>query len=292
MNPNNEEPFEKFLNEAYEAFNRKDWNLAIDKFTKALQIHLFEDALLNRGNAYFFLLKLDEALSDYNKLLEISPEEFGAFLGKANIYKSKKQFSNALSNYIQAYKYKPPDFNDSYIFFSLGECLFQMKSTFEPAIYFYGKALDVGIEGELRLKIHNDIMVSYGRLGMHKEAIEYYNEKLEKEYKDDPNVLISYGISLTSIGYNEEAIEAFNKAEKPENPNPFVYINRAIPYMNRGSSKSNIEDIKHAEEDFRRGIELAEKDKSRDHSGLIAFAKKFLEIDIPRIRKEIEEKLK
>lgn len=240
------------------------------------------EALLNRGNTYYRSEKIKEAIEDYRSLLEKSPSNCGALLGLGNCSYSVGNYIAAAFYFIEALC-SIPDREDkpfvNHITFSLAESLFKSNS-YELALLYYTKLrnvlsdVDEKQEG-LVARIHNDIMVAYSRLRRYTEAVQYF-DTIEEKHKSNSDLLVNYGIMLTSIGKNEEAIEAFDKANFLNPDSPIIYVNMAIPYMNRGSEHKCQEDLDKAKEYFNMAIKLSEVDKQK-YSSLVKFANTFLE---------------
>ncbi|MDR1285968.1 MAG: tetratricopeptide repeat protein [Treponema sp.] len=65
---------QSYYDEGMEALYEQNWNWAIINFTRAINRDPnFELAYINRGAAYFNQGKFEEALADYNKVIELNP---------------------------------------------------------------------------------------------------------------------------------------------------------------------------------------------------------------------------
>ena len=65
------------------------------------------NAYNNRGNAYFIEGQYDQAISDYNKALEINPRNANAYSNRGNVYYHKGQYDQAISDYNKALEINP-----------------------------------------------------------------------------------------------------------------------------------------------------------------------------------------
>lgn len=71
--------------------------LAISDFDAALKIEPnFSEAYLNRGNSYFYQDKLDKALADYTKAIDLKVKEMDyAYFNRSLVHRKLKQFAAA-----------------------------------------------------------------------------------------------------------------------------------------------------------------------------------------------------
>ena len=67
---------ESFYHKGHVYLNQRQYNLAIDEYTKAIALDpQYGKAYNNRGLAYYRNLQYDLALSDYNKAIALIPNE-------------------------------------------------------------------------------------------------------------------------------------------------------------------------------------------------------------------------
>ena len=94
----------EFYNSRGIAYGEKgQYDEAISDYNKALEINQsYAEAYRNRGNAYFYKRQYDQAISDYNKALEINPKYAKAYNNRGVIYRLKGQYDQAISDYDKA----------------------------------------------------------------------------------------------------------------------------------------------------------------------------------------------
>ena len=86
----------------------RDASLAIRACTLLIQQNSRDEiAYFNRAIAYRAAGKLDLALADYNRVIEISPNNFAAYNNRGNIYMARRDNNRALQNFDQAVKINP-----------------------------------------------------------------------------------------------------------------------------------------------------------------------------------------
>ncbi len=96
----------------------------------------------NRGNAYFEKGQHDQAISDYNKALEINPRYAEAYNNRGNAYSEKGQYDQAISDFNKALEINPRyagAYNNRGI-------AYMLKGKYDKAWEDVHKAQDLGIK--------------------------------------------------------------------------------------------------------------------------------------------------
>lgn len=87
---------------------KSQWDQAISDFNKALEINPgFAEAYISRGFAYRGKGQYDQAISDYNKALEINPRHAWVYYNRGLAYAYKGQDDQAISDYNKALEISP-----------------------------------------------------------------------------------------------------------------------------------------------------------------------------------------
>jgi tetratricopeptide (TPR) repeat protein len=90
--------------------NKGEYDQAISDFNKAIEISpRYADPYNNRGVSYSRKGKNDEAISDYSKAIEIDPKFVKAYHNRAWEYTLKGQYDRAISDLNKALEINPRD---------------------------------------------------------------------------------------------------------------------------------------------------------------------------------------
>ena len=101
-------PANKNFNEGINNRNLRNYEQAIEYFTKAIKIDpKYIDAYHWRGITYNDLKKYDEAINDFNNTIKLSPEHAEAYKYKGDIYFDLEKYEEAIHNYDKAIKINP-----------------------------------------------------------------------------------------------------------------------------------------------------------------------------------------
>ena len=84
------------LTKGNEYFDKGMYDKAIEEFNKAIEINPNDaNAYNNRGFAYGMIGNLDQAIEDYNKAIEINPKLAEAYHDRGVAYFGKKEYDKA-----------------------------------------------------------------------------------------------------------------------------------------------------------------------------------------------------
>jgi len=89
----------------------EEYDKAIEECTKQIngevKVKYIEYSYSNRGAAYANKKQYDEAISDYNKAIELNPGYATAYYNRAIAYANKKHYDEAVSDYNKAIELNP-----------------------------------------------------------------------------------------------------------------------------------------------------------------------------------------
>jgi len=105
---------------------RGNYEKALEDFNKVIELNPNDpDAWYNRGLTYKHLGKLDAALRDYHRAISLKPDYAKAFNNRGTIYGRQARFQKAIEDFDQAIALAPEDagawFNRGLAWYSLGE---------------------------------------------------------------------------------------------------------------------------------------------------------------------------
>jgi tetratricopeptide (TPR) repeat protein len=178
---------------------------AIVQYQKALEIYPDSaEAHNNLGSALFQKGRVDEAIAQYQKALQINPDHAQAHYNLGIALMQKGRVDEAIAQYQKALQINP-DFADAHN--NLGSALMQ-KGRVDEAIVQYQKALETDPDSA---QTHNNLGNALFQKGRVDEAIVHFQQALEinPDFADAHNNL---GNALLQKGRVDEAIVHYQKA--------------------------------------------------------------------------------
>jgi len=223
---------------------QKKWELALADYNKAIQINPNDaEAYNNRGIIYEEQKKWELALADYNKAIQINPNDAEAYYNRGIIYKEQKKWELALADYNKAIQINP---NYATTYYNRGNVYYKQKK-WELALADYNKAI----------QINPNYANAYYNRGIHyKEqkkwelALSDYNKAIQI----NPNYANAYynrGILYYEQKKWELALSDYNKAIQI-NPNlAQAYIGIGATYVQKKDKQKAIENFQQAAKLFK-----------------------------------------
>jgi tetratricopeptide (TPR) repeat protein len=102
------ELWEVYHSQGYAARKKENFQLAIEFYTKALNLHArYFKALFNRGFAYDKVGEYDKAIVDYTKAIELEPNNAYAYYNRAISFEKKCDIENTLADFTKAISLLP-----------------------------------------------------------------------------------------------------------------------------------------------------------------------------------------
>jgi len=222
---------------------------AIDEFNKALEIEPDNIELLNKlGWAYFMLDDMSKAEEYFNKVLNLDNNNILAINGLAAITFKTHNYDKSIELFNKSISLA----NDvEPIYFALNQLgqLYLLKSDYEMAIKKFYKAIELLPDRE---EAHYNLANIYYNLGLFNEAVYEYNKCLEINSADryaEAYKLTAEGQILLNENMIDEAIEKFKEAIEKDIEDPSFYNNLGAAYNKSG-------DYYKAVKAFKKAIEL------------------------------------
>nr|WAI02711.1 MAG: tetratricopeptide repeat protein [Candidatus Methanoperedens sp.] len=178
---------------------------AITCFDKALEINpKLEIACNNKGLAFTDLGKYNEAITCFDKALEINPKMDAAWINKGNAMHNLGKYNEAIACYDKALETNPK-MDDAWI--NKGNAMHNLGK-YTEALTCFNKALEINPKQQ---RAWHKKGLALGKSGKYNEAITCFNKSLEinPNMEDD---WINKGIALNYTSKYNEAITCFDKA--------------------------------------------------------------------------------
>jgi len=160
--------------------------------------------LFEQGNAYYFLNNFDDAVSNYQQILDIDSAFYPASFNLGITYREKGDFDKSLE-YLQKALEINPKSEEAHraIGITYGE-----KGDFHKSLEYLQKALEINPKSE---EAHRAIGITYREKGDFDKSLEYLQKALEINPKSE-NALVSIGITYCRKGDFDKSLEYLQKA--------------------------------------------------------------------------------
>ena len=170
------------------------------------------NALLQKG-------RIDEALTYFQKMLKIKPDDANALYNLGNALLQKGRVEEAITHYQEALQIEP---DDAAIHGNLGNALLQ-KGKVDEAITQFQRVLQINPHDA---KAHYRLGITLFQKGRVDEAIDHYQKALQIE-PEDAEGHGNLGNALQQKGQGDEAITQYQKALQIQPANPEFQNNLA-----------------------------------------------------------------
>jgi tetratricopeptide (TPR) repeat protein len=197
---------ETWFNWGYDFFENKKYNQAITCYQKSIDIKPdFYEALNNIGSVYNDeLSEYEKAISYFQKACESEPDVYQAWYNLGNAYTNIEDYNQAIISYQKAIEIKP----DSHeIWFNLGNVYFGIPD-YKQAINSYQKALEIKPD---KLEAWYNLGIVYTTIKDYNQAITCYQKAIEIK-PDYHEAWYNLGNAYTNIEDYNEAIVCCKKA--------------------------------------------------------------------------------
>ncbi len=222
------------------AFRQKgQFTEAMSSFNKALEIQSdCAEAFYCKAKLLTDTDDLDAAIGNYERVVEIKPDSAGAWFNLGNVLQTKGRLKESLKAYQHALRIKP-DYADA--FHNMGNANLAMGNL-DSAIESYQKVLDIDPDHSGAYCNLGSILRTQGNLD---GAIVKFNEALKRR-PDFTEALNNKGLALNQKGDLVAAIESYKQVIKIEPDNASVYYNMGIALDEFGDLENAIDSYKQA----------------------------------------------
>jgi tetratricopeptide (TPR) repeat protein len=230
-------PAEAYFNRGLEYYNNGDFDQAISEYNKVIQlVPNNANAYYNRGLAYAGKGDLDPAISDYDKAIQLNPDFFEAYINRGNAYFDNGNMDQAISDFDKAIQLNP-DFVMAY--YNRGNA-YKDKGDLDRAISDFDQAIQLD---PTLAQAYVNRGIAYSEQGDLDRAISDYDKAIQIR-PDDTLTYFARGNAYRDKGDLDRALSDFDQAIQL-NPNlADAYYNRGATYAEKGDTASAIADFK------------------------------------------------
>jgi tetratricopeptide (TPR) repeat protein len=203
--------------------SKKNLYLAYVQYDKSLQMNPGNLRVeYKKGLALLFGQKNDDAIKQFQIVIDKNPNYAPAHEGIGRAYFQKAEYSESEKNFLRAVILEPRLWK-SYNYLGY---IRDYRKDYKSAIHEYKSALHIKPEKGF---IHNNLGVSYSRAGNCKKAVAAFNKAIELNYREG-KVYNNMALALANLDRYEEALDAFAKAGGEAQ----AYNNLGCIYLGRG----------------------------------------------------------
>lgn len=164
-----------YFQRGYAADEAKQWDAAIEAYTKAIELQPdYAAAYNNRGSAYDELGKYDEAIRDYDRAIELQPDDPMAYNNRGSAYGELGKYDEAIRDYDRAIELRPDDpkayNNRGLTYAEMGE--------YEKALADLQHALELAPEHPAILHSLGFAYMKRGEAGDRERALELFHKAI------------------------------------------------------------------------------------------------------------------
>jgi len=184
----------------------------------------------NLGNEYFLIRRYKDAITAYQKAIELNPYNGSSYLNLGVLYRKEGKVKEAIDILNKGLISKE---SKAEILFNLGS-IYKSIGDFNKALECLEKSIEVNSDFDFSYNAIGDI---YYKLGNLEKAFEFYKKAIQK----NPYYLEAYnniGTILLRIGKIDESIFFYNKALSLKPDYPYALYNLGVIYINIPSKKN------------------------------------------------------
>jgi tetratricopeptide (TPR) repeat protein/S1-C subfamily serine protease len=245
---------------------------ALEYSNKFIDTKKYAIGYILRGLIYLKLKEYDKVVANFNRAIELKPNNPNYYLARGDFYEIRKENQKAFADYNQAIKLQPTN-PELYINRAVA---YQVFGDNKKAMADFNQAIKLD---QKKAKSYIARAQAYQELGDNKRAMADFTQAIQLNPKN-PELYIIRSEAYEKLGDHEKAMADFNQAIKLD-PDPWNYITRAQAYEKLG-------DHEKAMADFNQAIKLDPKNPElyimratyeKDNERVIADYNKALELD-------------
>jgi len=257
--------FDDYYNQGISAFNHKNYEQAINKFTRALSLDPnHADAYVWRSDAYIQLSQYQQAIEDCTQIISIDPDNIPAYVRLGFARLSLEEYQQSLEDSNRAISLISLTFNQTDTNSWLSQAYAQQGDAHQSlgnsneAIENYQKSLDIVPNDDLRAKLDalnnakNHLFDQYFNQGITLVNQENYQQAIEQFTRAltlNPNHADAYvwrNYVYHCLNKYQQAIDDCNQAIRLNPNDSIAYNNRAFAYNSLKNYEQAIDDCNQA----------------------------------------------
>ena len=228
---------EDLLKKANTFYELQRYEEALSNYQKALEIKPeYAKAWNGQAKTLYELNSHEDALSAYDKAIQIQPNYRNSWSGRGFVLSKLRRYSEAIKSFDKALKLEP---ESPQIWNARGESLRNLRK-YDEAIKSYDKAIE--IQPDYDGAWYNKAAVLYS-LKRYKDALSTYGKVIELKPNNE-RAWYNSGNALVNLNRNRDAIKAYSKAVQYK-PNFYQ------AWLSRGNIQIKLRKYSEALESFR-----------------------------------------
>ena len=211
----------KHFQKGYEYSQAKKVDSAIQEYKKALELDPnLSEAYVSLGMSYILKKEFDNAIRELKKATQQKPKHKTAHTNLWWAYRQKKKYDQGIEELKKIIAIDP---NDAYAYMNLGDTYLADKKIISKAITAYSQGLS---KNQKNLSLHQKLGKAYELNQQWDEAIKQFQQAINQK-KDTPSSYLFLYVALKKSGKNSEAKKVVQKALSASKKNPLFIANES-----------------------------------------------------------------
>lgn len=244
---------ERHFERGFLALDDIDYESAIKEFSEAIGLNVnFAEAYYQRGRAHAGLGHTNDAIMDWQRALDLEPENPRSNIILSNLLRERREFVKALAAAQEAVRLNPGYYE---AYYQRGN-IYSQRNQPEKAIEDYTEAIHLNPRFAMAYTNRGNIRQM---MGDYSGAVADYNEALRLNPRT-PNVYNNRGNARGALGDFDGALDDFDEALSLMPDYQYAYYNRAEILEKKGDLKS----LREALADYQRYLGFGDRDGDRE----------------------------
>ena len=217
----------KQLAEGLVAYAGDHYETTAEMFTALLRCSKVEDQWQPfvrrwRGETYENMERYDEALADFNRAIELDPEDARVIADRGEIYMLMERDDDALTDLSHAIEIEP----DNAIMIVKRGVIYQLRKQYDDAVTDFNRAIELQPDYVPMIAIRGE---TYRLMEQYEKALADFNQAIELE-PDNASLIADRGETYRLMGKYEKALADFNQAIELKPDHAWAIANRGLTY--------------------------------------------------------------